>query len=358
MEISVSGQRHIAIRRQGLDVNPATGSSLPVVEGDSDPRWHCQICQNDAGNKIHSVHEMMLGLRDVFQYLECQACGCLQLMDPPEDMVRYYPPDYTAFGGNPSPKSSAFQAIRRHVRKRRNQGFFKRQGWLDRFLTNQYDNLQLRALARIDVNRKARILDVGCGSGLLLRDLRDLGYENLLGVDRFTPRSMNAENGVRVMKGKLQDLIGTTWDVIMFHHSFEHMPEPVETLRLTTGLLTPDGHCLIRIPVLGWAWEHYGVRWAQLDAPRHLFLHTDKSFRLLAGKAGFEVHQVSYDSSELQFWVSELYSRDIDLASVDMNRPQRIFSKVEMQRFRADARKLNAEGRGDSAVFHLRKLSF
>jgi SAM-dependent methyltransferase len=324
-------------------------------ENDSDPRWHCRVCQNDTGNKVHSVREMMLGLRDVFQYLECCSCGCLQLTDPPSDMVRYYPPDYRAFAVDDQSQLSAIRRIRRYIRKRRNQRLLKSQGWLDRLLARQSDDLQVRAFGRMNVDRKARILDVGSGSGALLYNLAELGYKNLLGVDRFIPSSIGDNTDIKVMKGELQDLRGTTWDVIMFHHSFEHMPNPAEILQLTSDLLSAAGQCLIRIPVIGWAWEHYGINWAQIDAPRHLFLHTEKSLRLLAAKARLEVHDISYDSNEFQFWVSELYSRDVDLASVGMARPRGLFSKSEMRRFRSHAHRLNQEGRGDSAVFSLRK---
>jgi 2-polyprenyl-3-methyl-5-hydroxy-6-metoxy-1,4-benzoquinol methylase len=332
----------------------ASGLSLPGIESESHRVPHCEICKNTVGNKIHVAREMMLGLRELFQYLECQACGCLQLINPPEDMSRYYPANYTAFGGLRQLKFSTLQGLRDQVRKRRNEGFFGKQSWLDRCLTNRYENLQLRAFAGMGLDRKARILDVGCGSGILVADLRELGYENVLGLDLFIPRTLDDGNRVRVVKGELQDLTGTNWDVIMFHHSFEHMPNPSAVLRVARNLLNPGGHCLIRIPVLGWAWQHYGVHWAQLDAPRHLFLHTVKSFRLLVEAVGLEVCEVSYDSNELQFWVSELYSKNIDLASVGSSRRQKVFSRSKMQDFKTRARRLNIEGQADSAVFKLK----
>ena len=122
-------------------------------------------------------------------------------------------------------------------------------------------------------------------------------------------------------------------------------------------MLAPNGRCLLRIPVLGWAWEHYGVNWVQLDAPRHLFLHTTKSFRLLAASAGLDVVDIGYDSNEFQFWASELYLRNVSLSSIDVDRdrPRQIFSLAELQKFRASARELNAQGRGDAAIFTLRR---
>src|ERR1700712_3894904 len=52
---------------------------------------NCKICNNDKGNKLYSVKEMQLGLRETFTYMECGNCGCMQLMDIPENLGKYYP---------------------------------------------------------------------------------------------------------------------------------------------------------------------------------------------------------------------------------------------------------------------------
>lgn len=316
----------------------------------------CRICGAEAGNRIHIVKEMMLGLRDEFEYIECQACGCLQLVNSPEDLGRYYPSAYTAFGGRNREELSAYQRLRYQIRKQRNRAYFRQANWFERYLIESYDNLPLQAFSRMSVPHDARILDVGCGSGVLLADLKELGYVNLLGLDRFVPQALADKHSVKIVKGELQDLKGTNWDVITFNHSFEHMADQGEILQATAGLLAPAGRCIIRIPVLGWAWEHYGVNWAQIDAPRHLFLHTTKSFRLLAASAGLDVVDIGYDSNEFQFWVSELYSRNVSLSSIDGSKPQKIFSRSELQKFRAKSRELNAKGLGDSAIFTLCKI--
>jgi SAM-dependent methyltransferase len=312
----------------------------------------CEICHNGQSGRIHQAREMMLGFRDQFHYLECASCGCLQLLDPPSDMARYYPTAYTAF--QPSDRSLSFrQRIHRYLRSRRNRGVFYSRSLVDRFVAGLFEYPQLKAVARINPDLKARILDVGCGSGTLLSDLQGFGYENLMGVDLFIPQALELPGGVRIQKGGLETLAGTTWDLIMFHHSLEHMPDPARVLRLASDLLAPRGHSLVRIPLVGWAWEHYGINWAQLDAPRHLFLHTENSFRLLAANCGLRVQDVNYDSIELQFWVSELYAQNKPLSSMDMNRPQTVFSRSQLRDFRARAAKLNLEKRGDAAAFDL-----
>jgi len=38
----------------------------------------CQVCGNPSHNRTIVVEEMMIGLRDRFEYLECKSCGCAQ----------------------------------------------------------------------------------------------------------------------------------------------------------------------------------------------------------------------------------------------------------------------------------------
>jgi hypothetical protein len=57
----------------------------------------CRLCANQDGNRTVVAREMMLGLRDEFEYLECAAYGCVQIIDVPPDPGRYYPDDYYSY---------------------------------------------------------------------------------------------------------------------------------------------------------------------------------------------------------------------------------------------------------------------
>jgi SAM-dependent methyltransferase len=144
-----------------------------------------------------------------------------------------------------------------------------------------------------------------------------------------------------------------TFDLIMFHHSLEHISDQQETLRSAARRLHHSGHVLVRIPVVtSHAWQHYRENWVQLDAPRHLFLHSVRSLQLLAAGAGLEIADVRYDSTEFQFVGSERYARGISV-----NAPAHQCSRSELQRFRRLAEKLNARGEGDQAAFYLKKAA-
>jgi len=169
---------------------------------------------------------------------------------------------------------------------------------------------------------------------------------DLTGVDLYLETPGKVPGGAQLVTGSVTDLEGE-WDLVMFHHSFEHVPEPGETLLHVSKRLRPGGWCLIRVPtVSSFAWEHYREDWVQLDAPRHFFLHSLESMRLLAEHSGMVLDQVRYDSGSFQFWASEQYIRDLPLRTDESKGARRIFTRREIRRFERQAEQLNRQGRG------------
>jgi hypothetical protein len=93
-----------------------------------------------------------------------------------------------------------------------------------------------------------------------------------------------------------------------------------------------------------------GANWVGLDAPRHLLVHTVRSFHLLAQKCGFLVESCYCDAEALHFWASELYKRDIPFFEGGPH----LFTPDELRRFEALAKQRNRQLLGDQAVFVLR----
>ena len=165
---------------------------------------------------------------------------------------------------------------------------------------------------------------------------------------------------MRVLKKDILDLDSKRqFDLIMSHHSFEHMPQPLNVLKKFHALLKPQRFVLIRTPVAAsYAWRRYGVHWFALDAPRHLFLHTAASMELLSIQAGFKVADIEFDSTATQFLNSELYIKNIPFKDKeryleDVQSP--LFSEQQIKEFKARASELNDTGQGDQACFYLYK---
>jgi hypothetical protein len=137
------------------------------------------------------------------------------------------------------------------------------------------------------------------------------------------------------------------------------MSNPLETIENLYRILKPDRYVLIRTPIASsYAWKKYGADWVQLDAPRHLFLHTIKSMQIMAHKVGFEINDIIFDSTEFQFLGSEQYIRDIPLIderSYKSKSNETLFSEEEIRHYKAKATELNKNGEGDQACFYLYK---
>ncbi len=204
----------------------------------------------------------------------------------------------------------------------------------------------------------SKILDIGCGRGRLLQELAWYGFKNLIGIDPFIQSDITYDIGVRIFKKELRDMSGQ-FDVVMLHHSFEHMPQPHSVMEAIASLLPSKGHLIMRVPtVSSYAWKHYQQDWVQLDAPRHLFLYSIQGIEKLAQEAGFTVKDIQYDSTEFQFWGSQQYAKDIPLFDEQtfyLNPKKNIFSESDIQAFRIEAGRLNKLKQGDQISVQLVK---
>lgn len=314
----------------------------------------CRICGSEAEHRRYMAKEMMLGLRDEHRYFQCADCGCLQIENIPDNLASYYPDNYYSYsdagkGGNP---------LKKALMKMRDTYAATGHCQIGRIMQFLSPNAKLATLRPANINKDARILDVGCGSGHLLHSLRETGFNQLLGIDPFNREDIVYPNGLRIEK---RDIFSETgpWDLVMFHHSFEHLSDQQANLQQAFNILKPGGMALVRVPtVSSWAWQEYGVNWVQLDAPRHLFLHSLKSMEALATQTGFRQEQVVYDSFGLQIWGSKQYEQDIPLRdprSWAESPENSIFTAKQISEYEQRSRELNALNQGDQAAFYLRK---
>ena len=320
---------------------------------------HCKICSNEEDNKTHTLREMMFGTREEFTYLECGCCGTIQLIHIPEDMSPYYPPEYYSFNKHPSELYNT--PLKKFLENARIRYAVLGKGILGKYWFQRYYDSAPESLSRVkNINKGSKILDVGCGSGIMLYQLAELGFSNLTGADPFLDEDLVYDNGVTVYKKEIEEL-EDKFDLVMMHHAYEHVRDPQATLKTIAGKLTDAGTVLLRFPVAdSYAWKKYGKNWVQLDPPRHTYLYTKKSMELLAKRAGLEITDVVYDSTDFQFWGSEQYQQDIslkDAKSIVKNPNTDVFTPERREQMKRDAKKLNAEERGDQAVFYLKKSS-
>ena len=127
-------------------------------------------------------------------------------------------------------------------------------GWWDKGLKISMENLgeaqhryAMYLLGKLPKGVK-RVLDVGCGTGLLAEEMVKRGYE----VECLSPsKSLNVAAKHRLGKGvavhlkKFEDFSSPTkWDVVLFSESFQYIPMRV-ALERALALAKPGGWVLI-----------------------------------------------------------------------------------------------------------------
>lgn len=301
----------------------------------------CAVCGNNQMNRSLTAREMMYGTGESFIYLYCASCGVLHLMDIPDDMGRFYPGKsyYSVHSASNSPRQ-----VLKTWRDRIQESGTPLGDWVLRHLPN----VALAAMTSAAPDRRTHVLDVGCGDGSLLRSMARLGYRHLTGVDPLLDEA-SATAGMQLIRGGINTVEGR-FDLISFHHSLEHIPDQVGVLRLAAERLTAGGKIVVRIPTSqSLAFAAYGPRWVQLDAPRHLFLHSHRSIALVAQQAGLSVVDLRCDSQPMQFWASDMYCSDVPLVSP----VARVFKRRHRRTYKALARWANEHRCGDQIIVTL-----
>ena len=317
----------------------------------------CSVCKNEISQPVLKVREMMFGIKDEFNYHQCDFCGCLQIDEIPGDLSKYYPENYYSF----EQESQKESGLKSFVRKNKFDYAVFNHGVLGKLVYNFFPDERFYALRFVDqLQKNDRILDVGCGSGFLIKGMNLIGFSNLVGIDPFVQKDTKINEQVHIYKKYLSEALQDLgkFDLVMLHHSFEHMADPASVFMHIRDLLLPEGTCMIRIPVAdSYAFEHYRENWVQLDAPRHLFLHTNKSMQILAKNAGLKISQIIDDSNPLQFWGSEQYLKDLPL----MNKKSLAHQKLRklypsIRKYNSQSKKLNQKGLGDQRIYMIKKL--
>lgn len=136
------------------------------------------------------------------------------------------------------------------------------------------------------------LLDVGCGNGEFLVNMRDLGWE-VVGIeqDPVAADIGRQKNGLTIHTGEVEGLglMKNSFDVVTMSHVMEHLVDPLQTLIALHRLLKPGGKIVMATPnssSLGHRW--FRESWRGLEPPRHLHIFASSSLAALLRNAGFK----------------------------------------------------------------------
>lgn len=239
----------------------------------------CDNCQNSASDPLFENPDYISGER--FPVLLCQACGLVRTdFDPQtQTLSAYYPASYYGESGKRFPAPLE---------------------WLIR-------RFRLARVAAILAHhpQAGRILDMGCGRGLMLAEFQARGWE-AIGTE-FSAElaaAVSQEHGFQVYPANdLSVFPDDFFEVVTLWHVLEHVPHPIQTLQEIRRILKPKGILLIEVPNLGsWQARLGGGRWFHLDCPRHLYHFSKDHLKTILVEQGFSPRQSTTLSLEYGYY--------------------------------------------------------
>jgi len=157
------------------------------------------------------------------------------------------------------------------------------------FLVRWVASRHVRSLIR-GLRPGARVLDMGCGRGVLLSGLLAAGCETHgVEISRDAVAGIDPRARIRIASRLAEaGYPDRHFDLVVLWHVLEHLPDPVETLREARRILKPGGRLVIAVPNYSSLQSQvFGERWFHLDLPRHLFHFPCAALKRLLHRQGF-----------------------------------------------------------------------
>jgi SAM-dependent methyltransferase len=222
----------------------------PGLDAETDATC-CPLC-GGASSRAFTVGDRNRESTDeVFTYARCAACGTLFMVDPPDDLARYYEGDYYHFDADGEPEWKHNQV--------------------------RIDSASYRVALLIDHVAPGPLIEIGAGTGAFASAAKAAGFDvTAIEMDESCCRYLREREGITAICSdrplEALDSLAPARAVAMWH-VLEHLRNPAEILERIAARLEPGGVLAIGVPnPSSLQFRLMGARWPQVDAPRHLCL--------------------------------------------------------------------------------------
>jgi SAM-dependent methyltransferase len=157
-----------------------------------------------------------------------------------------------------------------------------------------------------------RLLNIGCGKTIFLRDVENAGYK-VVAVDfnekavQFTKDKLGIENAIAadIMKFS-ENYIGEKFDIIVAFEVFEHLSNPRDVIVALIKMLNPGGYMVISIPNRNRLWPQRN-HWDY--PPHHMTRWNDSCLKNFMERHGLTVEHVEKKpiADDDMLWITRWY---------------------------------------------------
>lgn len=296
----------------------------------------CVLCGGEGAQLYDGLRDRLFSAPGNWSLMQCPKCQLVWLSPRPisEDIGKLYAQYYTHHVLEPPKKSLA--GLRKSLKASILQSSFGYQmEGSNRILGSFSSRIGLLedivggSVRYLKAENRGRLLDVGCGNGFFLNQMRRLGWD-VEGVepDGRAASVARTKFGLKVFQGSLEEakFPYECFDAITMNHVIEHVLDPIGLLRECRRVLRPGGKLVVMTPnIRSLGARIFGEYWRGLEVPRHLFLFAPQTINACAKTAGLTIQDLRTTANMASFiwYASSLIRRDIILQDGSPETPDR-----------------------------------
>lgn len=246
---------------------------------------NCPACCNQQFKHVLTGQDNINHIEGNFNIVQCKHCGFLLTNPRPnsKEIVKYYPETYTPY--HPNFKQSVRIAL-----------FRKQHPIIYNFINPQH-NLDLQSR-----KTKNKVLEVGCGSGNFIFELKTLHpHWEISGSDiSKTNIDILKKHKIDAFVSDLTKIPKKTnyFDLIYGWMVMEHVHNLHTALSEIHRVLKKKGVLCISIPnASSWEFTFFKKYWHGLHLPNHLYHFTPKSISNILKINGFQVKKIIFQKN-------------------------------------------------------------
>ena len=210
----------------------------------------CEICGSSKYTNLYRKKSYIETKYGNINLVKCSECGLIyinpQLSE--DELADYYDVDY--YG----------------INNKRFSGIIERLIRLKR-------NIRAEVISRF--TEKGKILDIGCGRGLFLDEMRGRGWDTYgTEISETAAKYAREVLGPNISIGELDQhrFPDSHFNAVSIYNVLEHVSHPADIMLEIRRILKPGGILVVALPNIdSWQAKIFRMRWFHLDLPRHNF---------------------------------------------------------------------------------------
>jgi len=203
----------------------------------------CMLCGNDNYKLVYNAQDEEHGIAGTFTYVRCKKCG-LVYMNPQitnEELAQYYPTNYLPH-----------KIVKNSPENKGEKSDSKLVTAIKKFFFQHTNISKIPSFIIDNLNAESKVLDIGCGNGTFMNDIRNKTQCHIDGIDfsETAVKSAKESYALNIIKGTVENVPFSpqSFDLITAWWFLVHVNNPNEVLQSVAKFLKDDGDCIVGGP--------------------------------------------------------------------------------------------------------------